>query len=74
MLDATHIANLAEQRGDVVINRNPHTLEGAETITNREFEKVKQEAVTAVEHKRSCYDNYCWAAKVGSDLAKLTYY
>ena len=26
----------------------------------------------AVEHNRSCYDNYSWAVSVGSSLARLT--
>ena len=26
----------------------------------------------AVEHNQSCYENYCWAVKVGSSLAKLS--
>jgi hypothetical protein len=26
----------------------------------------------AVEHNRGCYENYCWAVRVGSSLAKLS--
>ena len=26
----------------------------------------------AVEHNRSCYENYSWAVRVGSSLAKLS--
>lgn len=79
MFDATHITNLATKNGDAVFGHKIEngyiiekniSLEGADTIADREFEKVRQNFVNAVS---SSLTNLRWLPQPKRDaIRKLT--
>lgn len=78
--DAREWMVVYEANGDTITDRagiasvlglSPHRVSELTKAGHLQAASVKPLRY-ALEHNRSCYDNYCWAVKVGSSLARLS--